>query len=77
LCDLLRVRYLAKLMYVDIAHDPGSVDDDDRSLGSADLLVEDAVCLRDVPVRPEVAAERVLRPAERIGPRLEGVDAVA
>jgi len=64
-------------MYVDVAHDPGGVDNDDRSLGSSDLRVEDAEGLRDSPVRPEVAAERVLRPTERIGPGFEGVDAVA
>src|SRR6267378_1424088 len=62
-------------MHVDVANDRGVVDDD-RALGSADLLVEHPVRLRDLTVRPEVAAQRVLRPTERIGPRLERVDAV-
>ena len=64
-------------MHVDIAHDPRGIDDDDRPLWPTDLVVEHAVRLRDLAVWPEVAAERVLRSAERIGPGFEGVDAVA
>src|SRR5258705_6152025 len=75
--DLLFIRHLAELMHVDVANDPRGVDNDDRALGSPDLLVEHTVCLRHFAVRPEVAAHRVLDPTQRVGPGFEGVDAVA
>ena len=75
--DLFLVGHFAESVHIDVADDARAVDDDDRALGPADLLVEDAVGLRDLSVRPEVAAQRVLGPAERIGPGLERVDAVA
>src|SRR2546428_13611041 len=64
-------------MHVDVPNDTLAVDDDDRPLGSTDLRVEHAVGLRDLAMRPEVRAERVLDPAEGIRPRLQRVDGVA
>jgi hypothetical protein len=43
LCDLLFVRHLTQLMDVDVADDPGGVDNDDRALKAADIGVEDPI----------------------------------
>src|SRR6185295_6443139 len=69
-CDLLFVGHLSQLMHVDVADYPRRVDDDDRALRSSDVGVEDAVGLRHLPVRPEVAAQRILRASEGLRPCL-------
>src|SRR5207245_5088319 len=64
-------------MHVDVSADPFGVDDDDRSLRPADVGIEDAVCLRDLAVGPEVRAKGIADPTERLRPRLQRVHGVA
>ena len=64
-------------MNVDVSADAVRVDDDDRALGPAELLVEHPVCLRHLAVRPVVGAERVFDGAERFGPGLQRIHGVA
>src|SRR3989442_10787952 len=64
-------------MHVDVPNETLAVGDDDRPLGPTDLRVEHAVGLRDLAMRPEVRAERVVDPAERIRPGLQRVHRVA
>lgn len=64
-------------MDVDVSADALRVNDDDRSLWSPKLLVENPVRLRHPAMRPVVGTERVLDPAKRFGPGFERVDGVA
>jgi len=74
--DLFFVRHLAQRVYVDVPADALRVDDDDRALRAAQLLVEDAIRLGHLAVRPVIGAERVFDATERFGPRLQRVDGI-